>query len=157
MLTLLGIIHIIMAICIVALILVQDPKGGAMGVFGGGGGSQTVFGSSGGGDFLTKATRFLAIIFAITSISLAYLTSSGSGSVLDSVTAPASALPTSTINKAVDAAVTVKDKATDAAADATKSAGDTLKATAEKAAGAVTGTVERAKDTAKDAAEDLKK
>ncbi len=115
MLTLLGFIHIIMAVCIVALILVQDPKGGAMGVFGGGGGSQTVFGSSGGGDFLTKATRYLAIIFAATSISLAYLTSSSSSSVLDNVTAPVSTLPT-TINKDASPAA----KATDAAKEVTE-------------------------------------
>ena len=131
-----------MAICIVALILVQDPKGGAMGVFGGGGGSQTVFGSSGGGDFLTKATRMLAIIFAATSISLAYMTSSKSKSVLDNVSARTATLPTTaaTANKAAEGAIAIKDKAMDAAKDAAGAATD-------KAAGALTGAAEKASET----------
>jgi len=53
-----------------------------------GGSSQTVFGSSGAGTFLGKLTATVAIIFMITSLSLAYMATKGSSSVLESSSAP---------------------------------------------------------------------
>lgn len=73
MYTFLIILHVIVALFLVLVVLLQTGKGSAMGsAFGGGGGgaSQTMFGSAGAGNFLTKLTTGAAIIFMITSLSL---------------------------------------------------------------------------------------
>lgn len=70
MLGVLSVIHIILAILLVCAVLIQDSKGGAMGMFGGGS-SSTVFGASGGTNFLVKVTTFIAVGFSITCIVLA--------------------------------------------------------------------------------------
>jgi preprotein translocase subunit SecG len=54
------------------IVLLQTGKGADMGAAFGGGSSQTLFGSSGASTFLTKATTFAAVIFMLTSLSLAY-------------------------------------------------------------------------------------
>lgn len=82
MLTFIAIIHIIVAFSLIGLVLLQDSKGGAMGVFGGGS-SSNVFGSTGGATFLAKATRYTAILFAATCIGMTYLTNKSSDSVVD--------------------------------------------------------------------------
>lgn len=82
MVALWSVIHIIMSVLIVILVLLQDSKGGAMGVFGGGS-SNTVFGASGGTNVLVKITTYLAIVFAVTSIVLANKTSTGGSSAVD--------------------------------------------------------------------------
>ncbi len=67
-------LHVLFAIAIIALVLLQQGKGADAGAaFGGGGGSasQTVFGSQGSGNFLTKSTSTLAILFFATSLGLA--------------------------------------------------------------------------------------
>ncbi len=84
MLTLLAIVHVIVAISLIILVLLQDPKGGAAGIFGGGGGgSQSLFGSTGATSFLNKATKWMAIFFAATSISIVMTLNRASDSVLD--------------------------------------------------------------------------
>ena len=83
MLTFIAIAHLVIAVVLITLILLQDSKGGAMGVLGGGGGSNTVFGSTGAANFLTKATRAVAVLFAITCFALAYMTAQKSSSVFD--------------------------------------------------------------------------
>ena len=65
-------IHIIVAILIVALVLLQQGKGATMGASFGSGSSQTVFGSRGAAPFLFKFTAFLVAVFFVTSISLSY-------------------------------------------------------------------------------------
>ena len=82
MLTIIAVFHIIFIIALIALVLVQDSKGGALGAFGGGG-SSSVFGASGGANFLVKATRTVAIFFAMTCLALTYMTSHKKASVLD--------------------------------------------------------------------------
>ena len=82
---LLAIAHIILAVLLVILVLLQDSKGGALGVFGAGS-SGSLFGSSGGGDFLGKSTKWLAIFFSVTCISLTYITSKKESSAIDSYT-----------------------------------------------------------------------
>ena len=64
--------HIVVAIAIIGLVLIQQGKGADAGASFGGGASQTVFGSGGSGNFLTRSTSFLAIAFFATSFSLAY-------------------------------------------------------------------------------------
>ena len=68
-------IHIICALCIIILVLLQHGKGAEIGVAQGSGASQTIFGSKGSGSFLTNLTTIFALIFAITSISLSFFVS----------------------------------------------------------------------------------
>ena len=67
------IIHVLAAISITALVLLQQGKGAEMGASFGSGASQTLFGSSGRGNVLTKSTTIFAIVFFITSLSLAVI------------------------------------------------------------------------------------
>ncbi len=70
--TLVVVVHVVIAVALVGLILIQQGKGADAGAaFGGGGASQTVFGSQGSGSFLTRVTGVLALVFFITSFSLA--------------------------------------------------------------------------------------
>ena len=64
-------IHIIVAIAMIGLILVQQGKGADAGASFGAGASGTVFGASGTANFLTRTTAVLTVIFFITSITLA--------------------------------------------------------------------------------------
>ncbi|MFO7592689.1 MAG: preprotein translocase subunit SecG [Pseudomonadota bacterium] len=86
--TVILIIHVLAAISLVALILLQQGKGADMGAAFGSGASSTVFGSQGSASFLTRATAILATAFFITSLSLAYFTNQGvaSKSVTESIT-----------------------------------------------------------------------
>jgi len=71
MLTIVTIIHIIVSIGLILVVLLQTGKGADMGaVFGGS--SSTIFGSSGAGNFLTRLTTGMAIVFMITSLTLGY-------------------------------------------------------------------------------------
>ena len=67
------VLHVIVALAIVGLILLQQGKGADMGASFGGGGSQTLFGPSGGGNLLTRATAVLAAVFFATSFGLAII------------------------------------------------------------------------------------
>jgi preprotein translocase subunit SecG len=69
--TIVVVVHVIVAIGIVGLVLLQQGKGADAGASFGAGASQTVFGSSGTGNFLVRATTIGATIFFITSLSLA--------------------------------------------------------------------------------------
>ncbi|ALM51072.1 preprotein translocase subunit SecG [Halomonas huangheensis] len=68
-------IHVAIAIALVALILLQQGKGAEAGAAFGGGASQTVFGSRGSGTFLYRATALLAVCFFATSLTLAWFAS----------------------------------------------------------------------------------
>jgi preprotein translocase subunit SecG len=71
MITVVTIIHIIVSIGLILVVLLQTGKGADMGaVFGGS--SSTIFGSSGAGNFLTRLTTGMAIVFMITSLTLGY-------------------------------------------------------------------------------------
>ncbi|WP_111858950.1 preprotein translocase subunit SecG [Acinetobacter sp. CFCC 10889] len=65
------IVHMILAVLMIVLILVQHGKGADAGASFGGGGAATVFGASGSGNFLTRLTAILTALFFVTSISLA--------------------------------------------------------------------------------------
>lgn len=56
-------IHVFVAMCIVALVLVQQGKGATMGAGFGGGASQTIFGARGSGSFLFRLTIGLIAVF----------------------------------------------------------------------------------------------
>lgn len=87
-LTMLSVVHILIGLGLILFVLLQDPKGGAMGVFGGGSSSNSFFGASGASNFLTTTTKWLAIAFAISCLTLTYVTSRKGGSVMDTYTPP---------------------------------------------------------------------
>ena len=73
MTTLLLVLHFMVCFVLIAVVLLQRGKGSDIGAALGGGGANTVFGSRGAGNFLTKLTTGSAVIFMLTSLSLAYL------------------------------------------------------------------------------------
>ena len=75
MLTIITTLHILTAVAIVALVLLQQGKGADAGAAFGAGGSGTVFGSRGAASFLTRTTAVLALVFFITSLGLAWIAS----------------------------------------------------------------------------------
>ena len=77
------VLHILVALAIVALILLQQGKGADMGASFGGGGSQTLFGATGGGNVLTRATAILAAVFFATSFGLAIIAKQKAGLVAE--------------------------------------------------------------------------
>lgn len=71
MVTIVTIFHIIACMFLIGVVLLQQGKGADMGaVFGGS--SSTIFGSGGAGNFLTRLTTAMAIIFMLTSLTLTY-------------------------------------------------------------------------------------
>lgn len=66
-------VHLLIALAIIGLILMQRGKGAEMGASFGGGSSQTLFGASGAGNFFSKLTAIFAFLFFITSFSLAIM------------------------------------------------------------------------------------
>jgi preprotein translocase subunit SecG len=75
-------VHVVVSVFLIFVILLQPGKGDAMAAFAGGGGSSnTVFGGRGSVTFLSKVTTVCAIIFMLTSLTLAWR-SSHSDSVL---------------------------------------------------------------------------
>lgn len=73
------VIFLIVAICLVGLILLQQGRGADMGVSMGAGASGTLFGSSGLGNFMTRLTAVLAVLFFIISLVLGNLNNSKAG------------------------------------------------------------------------------
>lgn len=69
------IIHIIVSITLILIVLLQTGKGADMGAAFGGGSSQTLFGSSGASTMLSKATTVAAVVFMLTCLVLAYVSS----------------------------------------------------------------------------------
>jgi preprotein translocase subunit SecG len=87
--TILIIVHVIVCVALIMIVLLQTGKGADMGAAFGGGGSQTLFGSTGASTFLSKATTGAAIIFMLTSLALAYLSSHRTAdSIIQSTPAP---------------------------------------------------------------------
>ena len=73
MVQILTIFHVIVAIAIIGMVLLQQGRGADAGAGFGGGASNTVFGARGTASFLSRGTAILAILFFSTSILLAYL------------------------------------------------------------------------------------
>jgi preprotein translocase subunit SecG len=90
------IVHVLIALAIIGLVLLQHGKGADMGSGFGGGASGSLFGATGSANFLSRTTAVLATLFFITSLALAYVatTKPRSGGVLDAVkSAPAQSAP----------------------------------------------------------------
>ncbi len=72
------IVYLVVALALVGFILIQQGKGAGMGSSFGSGASGTVFGASGSGNFLTKTTTILAVVFFGVALGLGNLTSNKS-------------------------------------------------------------------------------
>jgi len=77
------IVHLVVALAIIGLIMLQQGKGADMGASFGAGASQTLFGSDGSGNVLTRATSWLVVLFFCTSFGLALLANQKSQPVED--------------------------------------------------------------------------
>lgn len=96
-----GILHILAALVLIVLVLIQDSKSdGALGI-GGASGSNSLLGATGAQTLAGKMTVWAAIIFACTCLTLAVLTSSHTKSVVDSLPLPVA--PASAAAPATDA------------------------------------------------------
>ena len=80
--TFLTVLHVCAGLFLILVVLLQTGKGAAMGSAFGGGASQTMFGSSGAGNFLTKLTTAAAVVFMVTSLTLATIGSDKKGDSL---------------------------------------------------------------------------
>ena len=90
------VLHVLASFGIIGVVLLQAGKGADIGSAFGGAGSQAVFGSMGTPTVLGKITTVVAIVFTITSFTLALLGGERSGSVIREpapVSAPAPAAP----------------------------------------------------------------
>jgi preprotein translocase subunit SecG len=89
------VVHLIIALLLIGLILLQKSEGGALGIGGSGAGGGNIFSARGIGTGLTRATAILAICFFITSIALTVLASrqSPSQSVFESAPAETQGQP----------------------------------------------------------------
>jgi preprotein translocase subunit SecG len=92
MYALLVLVHVIVCIALILIVLLQTGKGAEMGAAFGGA-SQTVFGGAGPAPFLTKITTGAAVLFMITSLALAYMSSKPSASSLMKGVKPVPAAP----------------------------------------------------------------
>lgn len=92
MTTVILVIHLLLAIGLVATILLQRSEGGALGIGGGGGGG--LMSSRGAGNALTRSTSILGAAFFLTTITLAILAGTGDdGSVANTVEVEENAPP----------------------------------------------------------------
>jgi len=84
------VVHVLIALGIIGLVLLQHGKGADMGSGFGGGASSSLFGASGSANFLSRTTAVLATLFFLSSLGLAYLATSrpkeGGGTVMDRAT-----------------------------------------------------------------------
>ena len=81
LLTIITVIHVLLAAGLIGLVLFQRGKGAEAGAAFGAGASGTVFGARGSASFLTRTTGVLATLFFVTSLSLAYLSGQREGPV----------------------------------------------------------------------------
>ena len=81
--------HVLSALAIIGLVLLQHGKGADMGSGFGGGASGSLFGATGSANFLSRTTAVLATIFFLLSLALAYVATKkpveGGGGVMDTV------------------------------------------------------------------------
>jgi len=93
--TLVWILHLLFAVAVIALVLLQHGKGADMGAAFGSGSAGSLFGATGSANFLSRSTAVLATLFFLSSLGLAYfgLQQHKPGSVLERTTVPARAQP----------------------------------------------------------------
>ena len=89
----LTIVHVLACFAIIGIVLLQSGKGADIGSAFGGAGSQAVFGSMGTPTLLGKITTGIAIVFAVTSFTLAILGGERASSVVREAAPPPSSAP----------------------------------------------------------------
>jgi preprotein translocase subunit SecG len=89
------VIHVMAALGVVGLVLLQHGKGADVGAAFGSGASGSIFGASGSANFLSRATAILALVFFLTSLGLTYFSSrkTDHAGVMRSQTAPTTSVP----------------------------------------------------------------
>jgi preprotein translocase subunit SecG len=95
-LTLVLVVHVLAALGVIGLVLLQHGKGADVGAAFGGGASGSLFGATGSANFLSRTTAILAVVFFLSSLGLAYLANvkpKPAGSVMDAGSLPAAATP----------------------------------------------------------------
>lgn len=101
--TLIIVAHVLIALAIIGLVLLQHGKGADMGSGFGGGASSSLFGATGSANFLSRATAALATVFFLTSLGLAYLASekprSAASTVMDAAKPQPPAAPAGDVPK----------------------------------------------------------
>lgn len=83
------IFHLLIAVALVGLVLVQHGKGADMGAAFGSGSSGSLFGASGSANFLSRTTAVLATLFFMTSLGLTFFSGKTTESAVAPVAAPA--------------------------------------------------------------------
>lgn len=84
----LTIFHVVVALAIIGLVLLQQGRGADAGAGFGGGASGSLFGARGAASFLSRTTAILATLFFVTSLSLAYLTDKQDNRQIDIMDGP---------------------------------------------------------------------
>ncbi len=77
MFTVLLVIQILSSLSIISLVLLQQGKGADMGSAFGSGSAGSLFGATGAANFLSRATKWAAVVFFISTIGLAYVSNRG--------------------------------------------------------------------------------
>jgi preprotein translocase subunit SecG len=72
------VVHVLVALAIIGLVLLQHGKGADMGAAFGSGASGSLFGSTGSANFLSRTTAILAALFFASSLTLTYFTANKS-------------------------------------------------------------------------------
>jgi preprotein translocase subunit SecG len=84
----LTIIHVVVALAVIGLVLLQQGRGADAGAGFGGGASNSLFGARGAASFLSRTTAILATLFFVTSLSLAYLADKQDNKQVDIIDGP---------------------------------------------------------------------
>ena len=77
MFTLLLVVQILSSLTIISLVLLQQGKGADMGSAFGSGSAGSLFGATGAANFMSRATKWAAVVFFITTVGLAYVSNRG--------------------------------------------------------------------------------
>ncbi len=83
------VLHLLVAVAVIALVLLQHGKGADMGAAFGSGSSGSLFGASGSANFLSRSTAVLATAFFLTSLGLTYFSSQKHEAAAKPLAAPA--------------------------------------------------------------------
>jgi preprotein translocase subunit SecG len=88
MFILVAILHVVLCIALILIVLLQTGKGSDLASAFGGGGSQAMFGGRGPSSFLNRSTTIVAVMFMVTSMTLAYMSAGKSSSVMGDLEEP---------------------------------------------------------------------
>lgn len=125
--TVLAVLHMSVCVFLILLIMIQDPKGGSNSLFGAGG-SNTLLGTSGGADFMTKLTRYVAIIFVGLCVALTIATRPSGSGVFSKSPLPESSTPAGDQTEAIPETVPAGTTGSTVPADSTSNTSKTSNA-----------------------------